>query len=269
MLAIDVSKHNGQIDWEKVKAAGCDVAIVRMGYGLGHVDPWYHRHIVGAEQAGLHTGIYWYSYALTPEQAAVEAVHVIRLLGTRRFGKFPVWFDLEDADGYKQCNGYHFTRANGTAIAQAFMRRLKNVGIPVGLYANKDWLTNYVDADALDCDIWLAHYTTQTDYQGKYVMWQYTEHGKLAGVDGKVDLNYVYQNYWEDDVQMKVYKHTTEMPEWARDTFVRLVKADVVKVDENGEIEVQECSVQPMVYLDRLCHGHVELLSEAVKQLSQ
>ena len=73
----------------------------------------------------------------------------------------------------------------------------------------------------------------------------------------------------EDDNEMKIYKHTTEMPEWAQGTFRRLIAADVVKVDTKGEIAVEECSVQPMVYLDRLCGGKIEELPKLVQMLDK
>ena len=71
----------------------------------------------------------------------------------------------------------------------------------------------------------------------------------------------------EEEEEMKVYTHTDQMPDWAQDTFYRLIDAGIVKVDSKGEIAVQECSVQPMVYLDRLCGGKIEQLPEAIKAL--
>ncbi len=106
----------------------------------------------------------------------------------------------------------------------------------------------------------LRHY----DVTGKYcprpmvdnpALWQAFKN-KLTGVEA------------EQEESMKIYKHTTEMPEWAQGTFRRLIDAGVVKVDEKGEIAVQESSVQPMVYLDRLCGGKIEELSDMVKQLA-
>ena len=88
---------------------------------------------------------------------------------------------------------------------------------------------------------------------------------------GKVDTNVLYTEFWkeqEEEEEMKVYTHTDQMPDWAQSTFYRLIDAGIVKVDDKGEIAVQECSVQPMVYLDRLCGGKIEQLAEAIKALS-
>ena len=91
-----------------------------------------------------------------------------------------------------------------------------------------------------------------------------------TGVTGKVDTNILYTEFWneqEDEEVMKTYTHTDQMPDWAQNTFRRLIDAKIVKVDDKGEIAVQECSVQPMVYLDRLCGGQIEKLPDAIKAL--
>ena len=94
--------------------------------------------------------------------------------------------------------------------------------------------------------------------------------GTVPGVTGKVDTNILYTEFWneqEDEEVMKTYTHTDQMPDWAQNTFRRLIDAEIVKVDNKGEIAVQECSVQPMVYLDRLCNGQIEKLPDAIKAL--
>ena len=97
------------------------------------------------------------------------------------------------------------------------------------------------------------------------VLYWFSKHGKIMD-DFRQDVK-SYMEYSQEDETMKVYKHTAEMPEWAQNTFRRLIDAEIVKVDDKGEIAVQECSVQPMVYLDRLCGGQIEKLPDAIKAL--
>ena len=102
-------------------------------------------------------------------------------------------------------------------------------------------------------------------------MWQNSDSGSVPGVTDKVDTNVLYTKFWEsqeDADEMKIYKHTDQILDWAQDTFRWLIDAGVVKVDAKGEISVHECSIQPMVYLDRLCGGKIEELPELVNQLA-
>lgn len=266
MNGIDVSKHNGAVNWTSA-ATAIDFAIIRAGYGKTYVDPWFERHLAGAQAAGLRVGVYHYSYALTVEDARAEARHLLSIINGRRFD-MPLWFDMEDADGYKKKHGFTFSRANISAITQTFIDTIRAAGYQCGVYASKSWFEDYikVDADA----IWLAQWASKPTYKGSIDVWQNSDSGTVPGVTGKVDTNILYTEFWtgqEEEEEMKTYKHTTEMPEWARDTFVRLVHAGIVAVDDVGEIAVQECSVQPMVYIDRLCGGQIEKLPQAIKAL--
>ena len=266
MNGIDVSKHNGAVNWTSA-ATAIDFAIIRAGYGKTYVDPWFERHLAGAQAAGLRVGVYHYSYALTVEDARAEARHLLSIINGRRFD-MPLWFDMEDADGYKKKNGFTFSRANISAITQAFIDTIRAAGYQCGVYASKSWFEDYisVDADA----IWMAQWASKPTYAGRFDVWQNSDSGTVPGVTGKVDTNVLYTEFWteqEEDEEMKTYTHTDQMPDWAQSTFYRLIDAGIVKVDAKGEIAVQECSVQPMVYLDRLCGGQIEKLPEAIKAL--
>ena len=261
-----MSKHNGAVDWASA-AHAIDFAIIRAGYGKTYVDPWFERHLTGAKAAGLRVGVYHYSYALTVQDARAEARHMLNIINGRKFD-MPIWFDMEDADGYKKKHGFAFNRANISAITQAFVDTIRAAGYQCGVYASKSWFDDYikVDADA----IWLAQWASKPTYTGKFDIWQNSDRGNVSGVTGKVDTNVLYTQFWqseskEDEDIMKIYKHTDQMPEWAQGTFRRLIDADIVKVDAKGEISVQESSVQPMVYLDRLCGGKIEELSAIMK----
>ena len=266
MKGIDVSKHNGAVDWPR--AAACiDFAIIRAGYGKTYVDSWFERHLAGAQAAGLRVGAYHYSYALTVEDARAEARHLLDIINGRKFD-MPLWFDMEDADGYKKKHGFTFSRANISAITQAFIDTIRAAGYQCGVYASKSWFDDYINVDA-DA-IWLAQWASKPTYAGKFDVWQNSDSGTVPGVTGKVDTNVLYTEFWkeqEEDEEMKTYTHTDQMPDWAQTTFRRLIDAGIVKVDAKGEIAVQECSVQPMVYLDRLCNGQIEKLPEAIKVL--
>lgn len=266
MNGIDVSKHNGAVNWTST-AAAIDFAIIRAGYGKTYVDPWFERHLAGAQAAGLRVGVYHYSYALTAEDARTEALHLLSIINGRHFD-MPLWFDMEDADGYKKKNGFTFSRANISAITQTFIDTIRAAGYQCGVYASKSWFEDYINVDA-DA-IWLAQWASKPTYAGKFDVWQNSDSGIVPGVTGKVDTNVLCTEFWkeqEEEEKMKVYTHTDQMPDWAQDTFYRLIDAGIVKVDAKGEIAVQECSVQPMVYLDRLCGGQIEKLPEAFKVL--
>ena len=266
MKGIDVSKHNGAVDWARA-AGSIDFAIIRAGYGKTYVDPWFERHLAGAQAAGLRVGVYHYSYALTVEDARIEARHLLDIINGRQFD-MPLWFDMEDADGYKKKHGFSFTRSNISAITQAFIDVIRAAGYRCGVYASKSWFEDYIRADA-DA-VWLAQWADKPTYGGKFDIWQNSDKGTVPGVTGKVDTNILYTEFWneqEDEEAMKTYTHTDQMPDWAQNTFRRLIDAEIVKVDDKGEIAVQECSVQPMVYLDRLCGGQIEKLPDAIKAL--
>ena len=259
MKGIDVSKHNGAVNWTSA-ATAIDFAIIRAGYGKTYVDPWFERHLAGAQAAGLRVGVYHYSYALTVEDARAEARHLLSIINGRKFD-MPLWFDMEDADGYKAKHGFTFSRPGISAITQAFIDTIRAAGYQCGVYASKSWFEDYiqVDADA----IWLAQWASKPTYAGWFDVWQNSDSGTVPGVTGKVDTNVLYTEFWkkqEQEEEMKVYTHTDQMPDWAQSTFRRLIDAEIVKVDAKGEINVEHSALQPMVYLDRLCDGHVEQL---------
>lgn len=268
MKGIDVSKHNGAIDWASA-AREIDFVMIRSSYGKTGRDPWFERHLAGAKAEGLRVGAYHYSYALTEEDARTEARHMLHIINGRTFD-MPFWFDMEDADGYKRKRGFVFTRANISAITQAFVDTIRMAGYLCGVYASKSWFDDYikVDTDA----VWLAQWASRPTYTGRFDIWQNSDRGNVSGVTGPVDTDILYTRFWnvrEESEEMKTYQHTDEMPNWAQGTFCRLIDAGIVQVDEKGEIAVQESSVQPMVYLDRLCGGKIEQLPKAVKQLEE
>lgn len=264
MKGIDVSSYTGAVDWEQARSA-IGFAIVRAGYGQTAVDPWFERHLAGAKAAGLRVGAYYYSYALDPEEARAEARHLLRIADGRAFD-MPLWCDMEDADGYKAKHGFVFSRENISAVTQAFVDEVRTGGYPCGVYASESWLEDYIRVQA--DGIWVAQWAPALTYAGKADIWQNSDSGCVPGVAGPVDTDVLYTKFWEED-EMKVYHSVPEMPAWAQGTFARLVQAGYVAKNAAGEIEVQESSLQPMVYMDRLTDGKLEKLPELIAVLEK
>ena len=195
LSGIDVSKHNGKIDWEKAKNSGIDFAIIRVGYGQdieSQDDPLFEYNISECERLGIPYGVYIYSYALNVKDASSEADHVLRLIKGHN-PEFGIWYDLEDADGYKQNNGMP-NNETFVEIAVTFCEKIKANGYEkVGIYANLDWLTTRLNSSKLDkYDKWVAQWGDECTYEKDYVMWQYTDSGKVDGITGNVDMNIYY-----------------------------------------------------------------------------
>jgi len=194
LTGIDVSRHQGIIDWEKVKKSGIDFAIIRCGYGSDLIeqdDDMYLRNISECERLGIPYGIYIYSYALNIEQAKSEAAHVLRLIKGHN-PQLGIWFDMEDADGYKERNGMPSNKTL-VDICITFCEIIRKNGYNVGIYANLDWLYNKLNDSRLDIyNKWVAQWNDVCTYNKDYVMWQYTDKGVVEGINGYVDMNKYY-----------------------------------------------------------------------------
>ena len=193
---IDVSSANGCVDWDKLKGS-IDFAILRCGYGSDRADQddkQWARNVAECNRLGIPWGAYLYSYAMSTAEAESEAAHALRLLKGLK-PAYPVYIDMEDADGYKTKRG-GISRQLATDICRIFCERLTAAGYTAGIYANKDWATNRLDMAQLSkWTFWLAQYNDKVTYTGKYDMWQYSSSGTLPGITGKVDLNYCYKDF--------------------------------------------------------------------------
>lgn len=191
---IDVSEHQGIIDWDKVKASGIYFAMLRIGYGKSHVDTQFERNVRECERVGIKWGCYLYSYALTLADAKAEAEFVLRVLNGRK-PVFPVAFDMEDADGYKKRHGMPNNQML-VEICYTFLSMVESAGHYVSLYASLSWLNNVLVSSKLDrFDKWVAQWNTKCDYKGVFHMWQYSSNGSVSGISGNVDLNKAYFNF--------------------------------------------------------------------------
>lgn len=192
-LAIDVSAFQSEIDWVAVKAAGVDVAMIRVGYrgyGSGKIveDDMFRTHIQGALDAGLRVGVYFFSQALNYDEGASEANFVLETI--REFDvTCPVVIDTEFLDASDaRTNGLDIDSRTDSIVG--FCETVEAAGYTAMIYSNRNWFVQSVDMSRLgDYKLWLAHYTNQPDFPYEYVGWQYTDQGTLDGVDGSVDLN--------------------------------------------------------------------------------
>lgn len=198
---IDVSRHQGTIDWKKVKASGVEFAIVRVGYrtykesGNLFTDNMAEQNIKGAKEAGLKVGVYIYSQAVNVSEAREEADYAIDQL-KGEYLDLPVVFDYEFyTDG--RLEKANLSKEEGTAIANAFCTEVVNKGYVPMVYANKYMLENFLYADKIsnNYNIWLANYTNKTSYEGEYTFWQFSESGNVDGISSSsVDLDFWYDN---------------------------------------------------------------------------
>ena len=195
--AIDVSKHQGIIQWDKVKNDGVEVAIIRCGFGddiKSQDDSQWFRNIQEAKRVGIKVGAYLYSYATNVTHAQSEANHAIRLLKDIQLD-YPVYYDLEDNNTVGKCN-----KSVIGDMAEVFCNALSQSGYKVGIYANKYWFTSILtDPRFNKWDKWVAQYYSECTYSGEYQAWQYSSEGKVNGIAGNVDMNWFYKDYAEDE----------------------------------------------------------------------
>ena len=186
---IDVSHHQGQIDWDTV-AKHIDFAILRVGYGMDlkeQDDRQWLANVQACTRLKIPFGVYIYSHATNEEQALSEAQHVLRLIKGYK-PSMPVYLDLEDEDIENNCTPEQILR-NATVFCNA----MEAAGYEAGIYANTYWWGKYLTSSQYDkWDRWVARYASQTGYSKPYSMWQYTSEGSVPGIQGNVDMNYWY-----------------------------------------------------------------------------
>lgn len=189
---IDVSTWQKNIDWQAVKSSGIDFAMVRSGYGRGgknQIDDKFKDNIIGAQKAGLDVGVYHYSYAKSVNDAIVEAEFCLSIINGYKL-TYPVAFDIED-NSMK-----NLSKRELTDICKAFCNKIEQEGYYASIYANVDWLNNYLYSDELlnRYDLWLAQWDTQIPGFDCGI-WQYSSNGSVNGINGRVDLNIAYKDY--------------------------------------------------------------------------
>lgn len=196
-LGIDVSKWNKTIDWEQVKDAGIEYAIIRCGYrgassGALVLDPMYEQNIKGAIEAGIPVGVYFFTQAVDEVEAVEEASMVIRLIEDYDVD-YPVFLDSESAGGRGRADRLEV--GERTKIHKAFLETIASAGYETGIYGSRNWLNDEVNMTELsNYKTWLAEYADIPAYDEYYHMWQYTSKGTVDGIETRVDLNLCYMN---------------------------------------------------------------------------
>ena len=200
---IDISAHQGNIDLSKLKGQ-IDFVIIRVGYGTkGTIDTKFTRNANLCRDLGIPVGFYWYSYALDVEGAKKEAQAMINAIAPYKdIVKFGVWFDMEDADGYKKKNGMPSNQTLRQMCA-AFCEATENAGYYSGIYASESWFNNQLKgSEVTPYDKWVAQWptsggkqtalNTSADKRSDVHLWQFTSQGRFSGYSGNLDTNYAY-----------------------------------------------------------------------------
>ena len=199
-LGIDVSCFNGHINWKAVRSQGIDFALVRVGgrgwsSGLVYEDTFLQENLAGARSAGIKTGVYFYSTAVSTVEAVQEASVVLeKLRGTHL--DYPVFIDMEYSGSYPNGRADELPTALRVDIANAFCRTIISGGYAAGIYASEYYMTSCMDYRSVSqYSYWLANYTENNampGFSGRYDIWQFTNAGQMNGISGTVDLNVIF-----------------------------------------------------------------------------
>lgn len=200
-VGADLSKYNEEVDFKVLKESGVSFVMLRLGmrgYGSGELmtDEKFAEYMAKAMEAELNIGVYFYSQAITEEEAAEEANFVIQNLENYPI-TYPVAFDMEYVAN-DTARVESLTREEKTKMAKVFLDTVKEAGYKPMVYGTKEWLLKQVDLTKLtDYDIWLSQQEEVPDYPYQFQMWQYSKEGNLNGVNGNVNLNISFVDYSE------------------------------------------------------------------------
>ena len=195
--AIDVSSNQDVINWELVKKAGVEYAIMRAGYrtygsGIIKTDEIGYWNLKQAKNAGIKVGVYFFTQAVNPEEAEEEARFVLDQIAPFELD-LPIFYDTEEIN-YDSARTDSLTGEELTENALAFCRYIENAGYRAGIYGNQMWLCNKLDLTALEgYAIWLAKYTEELNYPYEIMAWQYSSDGRVEGIPTAVDLDVIIE----------------------------------------------------------------------------
>ena len=192
-IGIDVSKWQGDIDFKKVKDAGATFVMIRIGSQQGVdgeyiLDPYFKQNIENALANDLKVGVYFYSYANSKKEARKQATWVLDQIKDYEI-TLPIAFDWEC---YNSFNQMELSLFGLNEVAESFLEKVEDKGYDGMLYGSKNYLNSIWKYH--DYDVWLAHYTDQTDYDSHYIMWQLCQDGRIDGINTAVDINVLYKN---------------------------------------------------------------------------
>lgn len=197
LQGIDVSQHQEEIDWKAVKDAGVDFAMIRVGYrgyeyGLVHEDTYFEANIAGAKANGIQVGVYFYSQAITIEEAFEEADFLLNKIKKYDID-LPVVFDMEESDTGENGRILSLSRSEKTEIAVAFLHRIANAGYTPMIYNSSLLYAELFEIEYLqEFEIWVADYSNAPRYPYLFSIWQYTSDGSVDGIEGRTDMNIMF-----------------------------------------------------------------------------
>ena len=198
-FGVDISSKQGIVDFEKLKKAGVDFVMIKVGgrgYSSGNIvlDSSYKDYMNGAKNAGLGIGVYFYSQAVDKDEVCEEAETLLELIKDYPV-KYPVVFDMESVEG-DVARTDALDVSTRTELARIFLKTIKAEGYTPMLYGDKEWLVTKLDLEKLqDYDVWLSQETDTPDYPYEYTMWQYNKSGTVSGISGTAGLNISLVNY--------------------------------------------------------------------------
>ena len=223
---IDLSAWNGSIDFSKVKKAGIDFVILRSGFGrlTSQKDNRFEEYYAGAKKAGLKIGSYWYSYAKSVAEARIEAAACLACVKGKKFD-LPIYFDMEES------SQFYLGRNACTAMALAFCEEIEKGGYKAGVYSNTNWFANVLDKPAIakKYSIWHAQWSSVAVTNCE--VWQYSDSGKVSGINGNVDMNICYKSFGAAATPAKTTTSTTAQ----KKTVATLVKEVLAGKWGNGD----------------------------------
>lgn len=196
---IDISKHDGTIDFRKVKESGlADFAVLRAGYGklISQKDVKFEEFYRGCKENGIPCGAYWYSYAKSVSEMQTEARVFLEAIKGKQF-EYPVYLDFEEK------SQFNLGKAKCTEMAKAFLEILENAGYYAGIYCSSYYL-NSIFKELVDgrYTVWCAHYgVSKPSYTGTYDIWQYSSNGSVPGINHRCDMNYCYKEDFQETIK--------------------------------------------------------------------
>lgn len=202
-LGIDVSEHQGVIDWAKVKENGVDFAIVRAGYrgytrGRLNSDTQFENNIKGATEAGIKVGVYFFSQAVNATEAEEEASYVLGMLGDYKID-YPIVFDWEpitDSSGDETPRTDGLTGDQVSELAAVFCNKISKAGYNTAVYMNKTQGYGFYNLDTIsNYDIWYAEYQKKPSFYYNFTVWQYSDSATIDGIESKCDINISFKDY--------------------------------------------------------------------------
>lgn len=309
---IDVSTHQKEIDWVKVKNQGVRGAILRIGYtGWGslesYIDAYFETNYKGVTQVNLPVGVYFYSVAITEQEAINEARFTLELLKGRKLD-LPIFFDTEEQNR-KPYNQSNIGKSKLTSVTKAYCDYiLNNSQYKVGVYASKSWFENKLNYDDIaHYVIWVAQYNSVCTFNKPYDIWQFDSQYYLAGVSGHsgmVDANWLYEKengdddmplklvvrkqvlylrkelkfvykYWDDLCPFTKKEHTTKRYV-ADGGLVRDINGNAIKLEIGDSVEIVEFIPKLQLdgwqwvkvkYNDQICYAQYDSMAYSIEKI--